>query len=90
MKKWFGAASDYQVRVVVAVAIAILGFALWSAVGYFHDLQLGVRLHHRRYLVREHLLEVAFFVSGARAMRTAPSKSPFSSQKESVAQDASR
>ena len=37
MKKWFGAASDYQVRVVVAVVIAILGFALWSAVGYFHD-----------------------------------------------------
>ena len=37
MKKWFRGASDYQVRVVVAVAIAILGFALWSAVGYFHD-----------------------------------------------------
>ena len=37
MKKWFKGASDYQVRVVVAVAIAILGFALWSAVGYFHD-----------------------------------------------------
>ena len=37
MKKWFGGTSDHQVRVVVAVAIAILGFALWSAVGYFHD-----------------------------------------------------
>jgi len=37
MKKWFRGASDYQVRVVVAVAIAILGFALWSVVGYFHD-----------------------------------------------------
>ena len=37
MKKWFRGASDYQVRVVVAAAIAILGFALWSAVGYFHD-----------------------------------------------------
>jgi hypothetical protein len=37
MKRWFSTASDYQLRVAVAVAIAILGFALWSAVDYFHE-----------------------------------------------------
>jgi len=41
MKKWFRGASDYQVRVVVAVAIAILGFALWSAVGYFMTAEIA-------------------------------------------------
>jgi hypothetical protein len=35
MQKWFREASDHQVRVVVAVGIAILAFTLWGAVDYF-------------------------------------------------------